>query len=222
MLATLLQTLTLASSGFLSFGSMTIVILLLLSKGGWRNGLAYWLGYTSAYATWGTAIVLLNTRLTATGAQQDSPWLNLLLIFLGLLLIFLSRRSARRPHTPTDQPPRFFALLDDINPAKAFGIGALVTVLNIKNLALFLSALSVVMLSRLSPAQKIIVTLLAVLVFCAAVSLPLLIYAFFPGRAAELLNTIKTTIERHSRPLSIWAPLVFGILILLKGITALP
>ncbi len=49
MLTVIIQSLILASSRLLSVGSITLVILLLISDRGWRNGLGYALGYTSAY-----------------------------------------------------------------------------------------------------------------------------------------------------------------------------
>ena len=94
------------------------------------------------------------------------------------------------------------------------------TVINIKNLALFLTALSVVILSALPLGQKIIVTLLAALVFSLSVTIPLSIYVAFPRRARDLLNRLKNALEHHSRPIGIWAPLIFGLLFLLKGISA--
>ena len=49
MLPVLIQALVLASAGLLSVGSITLVILLLISDRGWYNGLGYALGYTGAY-----------------------------------------------------------------------------------------------------------------------------------------------------------------------------
>jgi threonine/homoserine/homoserine lactone efflux protein len=221
MVSILLQTLALASSGFLSFGSLTIMILLMLSDRGWRNGLAYWLGYISVYAIIGVSVVLLNARIAAPADGSAPTWLPILLFLLGGLLILLSWRNARRPASSTGQPPRFLTLIENITPPKAFGFGALVPVLNFKNLALFLSALTVVMFSRLPVGQKIIVTLLAVLVFCLMVSLPLLIYVLFPRRTDELLHRLKSALERYSHPLGIWAPLVFALLLIIKGISLL-
>ena len=58
MLPVLIQSLFLATSGLLSVGSITLVILLLISDRGWRNGLGYALGYTSAYSLIGVAAVI--------------------------------------------------------------------------------------------------------------------------------------------------------------------
>ena len=219
MLTILIQSLIMASAGLFSVGSMTLVILLLLSDRGWRNGLSYALGYFSGYSLIGISVVVIGYRATANRGGESGRWLPTLLVALGLLLLWLAWRNWRKPASPNPEPPRFFAIVDKITPPKAFAFGALVTVINFKNLALFLSALSVVILSALPLAQKIVVALLAALVFCLSVTIPILIYFAFPHRAGNLLNGLKSALERHSHPIGIWAPLIFGLLFILKGIS---
>ena len=221
MLSVLIQSLLLASSGLLSVGSITLVILLLISERGWRNGLGYALGYTSAYSLIGVAVILLGYRAAENTTGGRSLFLPILLLILGALLIWLALRNWRKPSSESKEEPRFFSIVDNITPLKAFGFGAMVSVVNFKNLALFLTAQSVVVLSSLSFPQKIIITLLVVLVFCLSVIIPVTIYLLFPKRAKDLLNTIKQFLNQHSRPIGIWAPLVFGLLFIIKGITEL-
>lgn len=115
----------------------------------------------------------------------------------------------------------FFSIVDKITPPKAFGFGAVISVINFKNLALFLTALSVVILSELILTEKIVITLLVVLVFCLSVIIPVAIYVSFPKRAKNILNAIKQFLNQYSRPIGIWAPAVFGLFLLFKGITSL-
>jgi threonine/homoserine/homoserine lactone efflux protein len=221
LLAVLLQSLLLASSGLLSVGSITLVILLLISDRGWRNGLGYALGYTSAYTIIGVSVVVLGYSRADNYAGEPSLFLPILLMILGSLLLFIGLRNWRKPVSNKTEEPRFFSIVDKITPIKAFGFGALVSVINFKNLALFLTALSVVVLSDLLIAEKIIITLLVVLVFCLSVIIPIVIYFAFPKRAKELLNGIRQFLSRHSRSIGICAPLIFGLLFLIKGITEL-
>ena len=97
----------------------------------------------------------------------------------------------------------------------------MVSVVNFKNLAIFLSAISVVHLSSLDLTFKLVNSVLVALVFCLSVIIPVLIYVLFPKRSNEILNWIKRTIETKSRAIGIWVPLVFGLLFLLRGITGL-
>ena len=221
MTAVLIQSLLLASSGLLSVGSITLVILLLLSDRGWRNGLGYALGYISAYSVIGVSVVLLGYRAAENSPSERSLFFPILLLFFGTLLLWLAFRNSRKPVSDKQEEPRFFSIVDKITPPKAFGFGAMVSVINFKNLALFLTASSVVVLSDLPITEKITIILLVVLVFCLSVIIPVTIYLIFPKRAKELLDGIKEFLNRHSRPIGIYAPLLFGLIFLLKGISDL-
>jgi hypothetical protein len=221
MVSVLVQSVLLASSGILSIGSITLVILLLISDRGWHNGLAYMLGYFSTYSLIGVAVVVAGYQASGNSAGEQGIAVPILLIVLGSLLIWLSLRNWRKPAHESEAQSRFFSIVDKITPAKAFSFGAMVTVINFKNMALFLSALSVVIFSPLLIAQKIIITLSVAFVFCLSVIIPVFIYVIFPRRANKMLNSIKQTLEKHSRPIGIWLPLIFGGLFLIRGLTSL-
>jgi threonine/homoserine/homoserine lactone efflux protein len=221
MLPVLLQSLVLASGGMLSIGSITIVILLLISDRGWRNGFAYMVGYVSAYTLIGVSVVWVGYSVAENSSGEPSPFSSILFIIMGMLLLWLTHRNWRKSPSEIDQSPRLFSIVDQITPPKAFAFGALVTVINFKNLAIFLSAVSISLLSDISLPSKIGVVLLVVLVFCTSVIVPVLIYVGFPKQANERLNWIKQTLERQSRPIGIWVPLVFGLIFLMRGITGL-
>ena len=143
---------------------------------------------------------------------------------LGGVLIWLGLRNRRKPAPAADepaQPPRLFAMLDQITPLKALGFGALVSVVNFKNLAIFLSAISVLLVSDLPTAAKLLIVPLDVLAFCAAVIVPVLIYLSFPAQANDRLNRFKRSLETHSRAIGIWAPLAFGLIFILRGVSGL-
>lgn len=221
MFPILTQSLLLASSGLLSVGSITLVILLLLSDRGWRNGLGYALGYISAYSLIGVSVVLVGYRVTKNIASKPGPFFPILLLVLGTLLLMLAIRNWRKPVLDVKAEPRFFSIVDKITPPKAFGFGVMISVINFKNLALFLTSTSVVVLSELPITQKIIITLLVVLVFCLSVIIPVVIYLSFPNRAKDVLNSVRRILNQHSRTIGILAPFFFGLILVIKAITEL-
>ncbi len=223
MLAVVLQALVLASGGILSVGSITLVILLLISERGWQNGLGYMLGYTGAYTLIGASIVLLGYRAAGPVADGDGILAPVLFTTLGLILLYITQRNWRRPPSEADgeTSPRLFAIVDRATPWKTFAFGALISVINFKNLAIFLSAISVIHLSTLALAEKLAGALMVTLVFCLSVIVPVGIYLLIPRRASEALNWIKRTIETRRRAIGIWVPLVFGLIFLARGISGL-
>jgi threonine/homoserine/homoserine lactone efflux protein len=218
MLSVLLQSLVLASGGILSVGSITIVILFLLSERGRQVGLGYAAGYTLSYTLIGVSVVMMGYRASAQGTGEPVRFMPILFICLGVLLLYFTVRNWRKGPQETDAPLRIFQFIDKFNTLKAFGLGLTIGVINFKNLAIFLSAISVVLVSTLLISQKIFITLLVVLVFCSSVIVPVLIALIFPQQAEEKLGWIKQTIDTHRYQIGIWVPLVFGVLFILRGI----
>lgn len=221
MLSVLLEAIVLASGGILSVGSITIMILFLLSERGTRVGVGYAAGYTLSYSLIGVAVVMLGYRASLQGNTEPNNYLPILFIFLGLLLLYLAFRNWRKGAQDNAAPPRIFQFIDQFTTLKSFGFGLAIGVINFKNLAFFLSGISVILVSRLLIAQKITVTLLMVLTFCASVIVPLLIAVIFPQQAEEKLGWIKETIDTHRYQIGVWLPLVFGVLFFLRGIKSL-
>lgn len=221
MLSVLLQAIVLASGGIVSVGSITIVILFLLSERGRRVGVGYAAGYMLSYSLIGVVVVLLGYRANQQGGGEPGLFLPILFMCLGTLLLYLGMRNWRKGPMETHKPPRIFEFIDNFTALKAFGFGLAISIINFKNLAFFLSGISVILVSALLLSEKIIVTLLVVLAFCSAVLAPVLISFLFPHQAEEKLGWIKTTIDRYRYQIGIWLPLVFGVLFVVRGLRGL-
>ena len=221
MLSVLLQSLALASVGILSPGSITIVILLLMSDKGWRNGVAYMLGYISMYLLIGTSVLVVGVESAQGGSTDQSLTTSIVLLCLSLLLLALTVRNWRKPPAKGKEPSRFAKIIDGITPIKSFAFAAAIAVINFKNLAIFLSAVSVLLLSDLLLTTKLTILVPLVLIFCLSVIIPVAIYLLFPARANEFLSRIKLTIERYSRPIGIALTLIIGILFLYRGVSGI-
>jgi len=221
MLTVLIQSLVLASAGLLSVGSITIIILLLMSDQGLWNGMGYALGYFGVYTLIGVSVILAGDAMASGSSGENGRFLPIMFVIMGTLLLSLSYRNWRKPPSQTTENPRLFSIIDKITPLKAFAFGATRIFGGFKNLALFLTAVSVPLVSNLLLPSKITIVILIALVFCASVIIPVLVYILIPKRADQFLSWIKRTIAANSRTISIWLPLIFGLIFLLKGIQGL-
>ncbi len=104
MLTTALQSILLASGGLFSVGSITIVILLLLSDQGWRTGVAYVIGYTGMYTLIGIGVVLVGANVAQNGSGDTGNFSSILVMVLGAVLIWLGLRNWRKPAPDTTHP----------------------------------------------------------------------------------------------------------------------
>ncbi len=220
----LLEALVLAAAGIAAIGSITLVTLLLTSQSGWTSGLGYAVGYTGAYTVMGLAVILLgNDPATGSGGGRGTLG-SVAITVLGGVLLVVAVRNARRPaaeSAPASPPGRLWRMVDGATPFRSLGVGVLVSIINVKNLAIFLSAVSVLHLSDLTLAEKLLGVVLVTLVFCLSVLLPVLIRVLFPRRSQTALAWIRRVLEEHRRTIGIWVPLVFGVLFLSTGIGGL-
>lgn len=221
MTAVALQSAVLAAGGLLSPGSITIVILLLTSERGWAKGLAYAVGYLGSYTLIGVGAVAAGYQAAAGSSGALAVASSVVFAALGTLLLWIAVRSWRRRALAVEGRPRFLAFVDRITPVRALGLGAAVTVLNVKNLAIYLSAVSVALVSDLPLPSKLTIAAVDAVVFCAAVVAPLLVYAAAPAAARARLGRMQGFLAEHSRSIRIWVPAVFGVLFLLQAMRGL-
>ena len=87
-----------------------------------------------------SGLLSVGYRATANEAGEPSLLQPILLMILGTLLLWLALRNWRKPVSKNKEDPRFFSIVDKITPPKAFGFGAMISVVNFKNLTLFLTA----------------------------------------------------------------------------------
>jgi threonine/homoserine/homoserine lactone efflux protein len=214
----LLQGLVIASSGLFSVGSILIALLLLSSTKGPPNAVAYVTGYFVGYLLIGLLALALGSTVGASaGGGVAGP---AIAVVLGAVFVLLGLKRWRSPDTSGDQASKLFASIDALHPAKALLVGMSVTVLNFKNLALYLSAVSAVAVVEAPFSSAALAVLLIASLFCAGVFTPVAVYVLAPTRSRALLQGLKVWLLRHSHALSVALLLLFGTLFLAKGTPA--
>lgn len=215
----LLPALALALTGAAAAGSMLVVTALLATDGGRANALGYLGGYLGAYTAIGLAVVAGDVDAgawTSGDAGRAGP---VVMMVLGLLLMAAGARTALRPRPEPGKrgggPTA--GILDRATPARAFGLGVAVAFVNVKNLALYLTAVAVLQASDVSAARKLAAAPLVALTFCLAVFVPLAIDVAAPARSGRALAALRRGIERYGRRLGAWLPLVVGVVFVVRG-----
>jgi hypothetical protein len=223
MAAGLLASLLVALTGAAAVGSILLVTALLASDGGRASVVGYLLGYVGAYTAIGAAVVAarLDARTWTSGeAGQAGP---IALVILGVVLAALGVRTALGTADRTSLPAGTHrrSLLDRATPARAFGLGAAVALVNVKNLALFLTAITVLQASAMSDAAQLAAAPLVALVFCLGPFVPLVIDVAAPRRSARALAALRHGVQRYGRQLGTWLPLLVGIAFVARGVRGL-
>ena len=145
-------------------------------------------------------------------------------IALGLVLLFLAWRGFRsRPKPGEEAPlPKWMAALDRFTPGRSLAVGALFGGVKPKNLILAAAAAAGIAGSGIGGVQQVVVLLLLILVASAAIIAPVAVY-FLMGeeKAARVLDGWKTWLQDNNSTVMIVLFVVFGVVLLGKGIGGL-
>lgn len=229
--AGLLTALAVALSGAAAVGPVLLVTTLLASERGRPNAAGFLAGYLGTYTAMALLMVAADLDVgswTSGDAGSTGP---IVLVLFGLGLLVLGLRTVRLPAAEgtngiapgaegTNERPRK-ALIDRATPARTLGVGAVVAIVNVKNLALFLTAVAVLQASDLSPAAKLAAAPFVAATFCLTSFAPMVIDVVAPKRSERLLTRLRHVVERHGRRLARWLPWIVGAFFLARGVRGL-
>ncbi len=199
-----------------------LVLLLLLGEGGLRKASAFVAGMLAMRLVQGVLFGWV-FGAAAEAYPDDGPQIiaSTLFLVLGLLLLAAAVRKWRKQPDPDDPPPQWMAALAGMPPLKAFGAGAGVITIDVKQLVFTLAALDVIAAAGLGGAASAGLYLFFALATQTLVLLPILAFAVAPQQAAKPLRAVQGWLERNNRPIMIGVSLVFGLWFFYKGVTGL-
>jgi hypothetical protein len=199
-----------------------MTLFLLRGKGGVRKALAFATGAMTVRLLQGVLFgYVFGTAADASGESGANLITSTLLLVLGILMLISAVRKWRKEEDPDAPPPKWMAVLSGLSALQAFGMGALLMALAIKQWVFTLSAIAVIEQGELSLAGSALTYLFFVLAAQALVLAPILVSAVAPVQAAKLLDASQGWLERNNRAIVIAASSIFGVLFLWKGIAGL-
>lgn len=201
-----------------------IIITLLLLRG--EGGVAKAAGFAAgAILVRSLIIFLFHFVFVAAAGQSDADdsvnIASALLTVVGILLLITAYKKWRKEEDPDAPPPKWMTMLDGLKPLKAFGIGALLMLVAVKQWVFTLSAIAIVEGAKVSDAEAVLAFVVFVLGSMSLVLLPVLLSAIAPQPSAQILGKAMGFLERYNRPITIGASLIFGLWFLYKGVTGL-
>lgn len=219
----LVPALVVALGGAAAVGSMVLVTTLLASRGGRSNAIGYLLGYLGSYTTIGLIVVAADADPAAWTSGEAGLLGPVVVLVVGLALIAMGLRTALRPRPAAARAGAggLINVLDRATPVRTFGLGVVVGFVNVKNLAVFLTAIAVLQASDLTVGHKLAGVPLVALTFCLAVFVPLAIDVAAPLQSERILAVLRCWIDRHGRRLVTWLPLVLGLAFVFRGVRGL-
>jgi hypothetical protein len=211
---TLSGLIVLAIGGSVAPPLLLLTTLFLGSRRPLLNAAALALGYFTTCAVIGISGLVLFGGAESTVSTVG----RVISATIGALLIVLGLRSLLASPDPDMSQPRWMQSIDAMSPPRAFGFGMALFPLQVKNLAIFVACLNLIMASSLSRQGSIMALMLVLVVFAIPVLVLIGLYAAAPQRASEMLGSLRAWMEKNNRPVTLVICLVFGAFFLVRGL----
>jgi threonine/homoserine/homoserine lactone efflux protein len=198
------------------------VILMLFSARAGSNGPAFLGGWVVGLLAV-SVIVLVVSGLAALGSGGTPTWVALLKIVLGVLLLLLGwEKLSNRPPAGTAAPmPKWLQAVDQMTPGKAFGMGALLSGVNPKNLILTAAAALLIAQAGLAAVDVVVMVVVFVLIGSSSIAIPVAYHRLGGPPARARLTSAKAWLGENNATVMAVLLLVFGVALIGKGIGAL-
>ena len=195
------------------------VILMLGTERARSNGPAFAVGWIAGLVLVSVVVLLV----TGDADQPDSTTstsINWLDVGLGVVFLAMAGREWRsRPkHGEEIEMPKWLATVDAFTPVKSFGLGAGLSAINPKNLALTAAAVASIAQAGLSGSESVVAVAVFVVIASASVAGPVLFYLLATDRAAGPLASLKAFMSRNNAVIMIVILLILGAKLLGQGL----
>jgi len=198
------------------------VILMLGTPRATSNGPAFAVGWVLGLVAVSTVVLLLTNGASSNdkGTSDAVGWLELVFGVLFLLLAWQQWRGRPRPGAEAPMP-KWMTAIDAVTAGKALGLGALLSGLNPKNLALTVAAAATVSQAGLSAGGDAVAVAVFVVIGSLTVAGPVVLYLLARERAAAWLASVKDFMAAHNAVIMMVVLLILGAKLLGAGIAGL-
>jgi hypothetical protein len=196
------------------------VILVLFSSRARSDGPAFLVGWIVGLSVLATVVYALANGADASTDSSASDSVSWLRVGLGVLLLALAVRNWRKQPAPGAEPelPKWMQGLDSMTPLRTLGLGVLLSGLNPKNLVLTIGAAAGLGQLDISTGDAVVSLVVFVVVGSLSIAGPV-VYALAAGdRARHHLDDLKAWLTLHNSAVMAVLFLVFGVLLIAKGL----
>ena len=199
---------------------MIAVILMLLAPDAKAASVAFLVGWVVGMTVVVVVATLVVDPVDDSDAGGSSDFVSILKVVLGAAAILLAVQQWRSRPRAGQEPvmPKWMSAIDSINPTKALGLGALLSGVNPKNLALCLTGGITIGAGGLSSGETVVAVLVFVLIGSCSVAIPVVGYLVAPQRMQGPLDELRQWLTLHNSAVMSVLLLVLGVAIIGKGL----
>ena len=189
------------------------VILMLFSKRAKSNGLAFLIGWIVGLAVVGSIVLALAAAGKVSAGGDPSTVAYLIRLLLGVALLFLASRQWKNRPKEGQEPamPKWMAAIESFTAGKSFGLSALLSGVNPKNLGLTLAAALTIAQADLPAAQPWIILIIFIILGSLSVAAPVLYYLIAGKSAQKTLDVWKVWLMANNSTVMFVLFLILGV-----------
>jgi len=197
------------------------VILMLATPKARSNSLAFAVGWVAGLVV--VSVVVLVVAGNADTDSTTSDTVNWFKLALGVVLLALAARQWRSRPAKGEQPvmPKWLQTLDTFTPPKALVLGAALSGVNPKNLALTIAASGSIAQAGLSSGESAVAVVVFVVLGSLTVAGPALFNLIAPNAAAKPLAAMKDFMGDHNNVIMMVVLLILGAKLIGNGLGGL-
>jgi hypothetical protein len=199
------------------------IVLMLGTLRARSNGPAFAAGWVAGLAIVGTIVLVLASGDATQGSGAPATWASVLKLLFGILFLLLAARFWHGRPAPGQEAtmPKWMAAIDTFTAGKSLGVGALLSGLNPKNLALTVAAATTIAQAGISNGQEAVTLAVFILLGSLTILAPLVIYFATGEKAKEILDGLKTWMAAHNAAIMTVLLLVLGAKLIGDAISGL-
>jgi threonine/homoserine/homoserine lactone efflux protein len=196
-----------------------LVVLFLTEARGLLKAFAFILGKYIVYVLWGLISLNLVDYLSSTSSAGSNTVSEIFFLTFGLLLLILAVRNFFGEDDPDAPPPKFMTILDKLGPIKLFALGFAISLMQPRFILLVLAGASIISEAKFSTVENIISILVLALLMVWAMLIPMIVFLVMGKRRAAAVKSMRSWLMRNQRMINVVVMGIFGILMLILGLT---
>jgi threonine/homoserine/homoserine lactone efflux protein len=221
MVEFVLSLISLAIAATLQPPQVIAMVILLRTRRGTANGLAYIGGMTAFRVTLGGVSWILLSGLEGSierGGGDFNILVGAILVVLGLLMWVYALRQGVSAPGEDEVAASWLDRLEDISPRQAFLVGLAFLALDPRDWIIDLSAVNLIAEADMSGIQSLVAYLAYILLAQSLLWVPLLLTLVVPDQAARGLSALNAWMKKHEKRIEIIVAIVFGLLFIAIGL----
>ena len=199
------------------------VVLMLTSQKARVNGPVFVAGWLAGLAIVGALVLAISGPGGASQSGAPATWVSWVKIVLGVLLLLVAARQFRsRPHGGEEpEMPKWMTTIDKTSPPAAFGLAAVLSGANPKNLLLAVGGAAAIAQTGISGGQQALAYLVFAVIGTLGVGVPVVVYFALGDRSDKLLARLKDWMSEHNAVIMTVLCLIIGVKLIGDAISGL-